>query len=79
MEKQQVLRLIREYLDHHRSNGVTIEILERAVRHDGDWWYVPVRPSGQVPKTYRYYEELTDVETELKDKEHIDVLLVPAA
>jgi len=40
---------------------------------------VPVRPNHQLPKTYRYYEELTDIENELREKEQVDVLLVPSA
>jgi hypothetical protein len=78
MTEQQIVNLVRRYLQDHQPAGIALEVLEPSVHKDGDWWYVPVRPCQQLPKTYQYYEELTDIEDELKDKEHIDVLLVPA-
>ena len=67
------------YLRLYRSAEVTIEIVERLVRTDGDWWYVPVCPTTQNPITYSYFGVLTDIEGELKQNDHLDVLLVPSA
>ncbi len=79
MSEQQIGQLVRSYLQSHQPMGNSIEVLEQDIRRDGDWWYVPVRPSQQLPKTYRYYEELTNIENELREKEQVDVLLVPSA
>jgi hypothetical protein len=79
MNTQQVVDLVQRYLNVHDLSEAPIEVLPQSVRQDGDWWYVPVRPVHQLPKSYRYYEELTEIEAELKDRENIDVLLVPAA
>ena len=59
--------------------GSTIEALEQGIRKGGDWWYVPVRPDHQLHKAYRYYEELTSIENELRENEKIDVLLIPSS
>ncbi len=42
------------------------------------WWYVPVRFNSQEPRTYEYYDTLTDIEDEIAAKEHLQVLFVPA-
>ena len=31
---------------------------------DGEWWYVPVRPTTDKPITYSYFGVLTDIEGE---------------
>jgi hypothetical protein len=77
-EQQQIVDLVRSYLLRHQNNGLSIDILEQSVRHDGNWWYVPVRPNVE-PRTYQYYDILADVETEIVDNEHINILLVPSS
>jgi hypothetical protein len=42
-----------------------------------DYWYVPVQPSSQPPRTFEYYEVLADVETDLSEHERLKVWLVP--
>ena len=79
MSEQQIVQLVRRYLRDHQPPGSAIEILEQDIRRDGNWWYVPARPAHQLPKTYRYYEELTNIENGLREKEPVDVLLVPSA
>ena len=78
MSEQQIGQLVRSYLQSHQPAGNTIEVLEQDIRKDGDWWYVPVRPDHQLPKTSSYYEELTNIENELRENEQGDVLLVPS-
>lgn len=79
MSKRDVVQRVNHYLKSHPFDGLTVEIVEQAVREDGDWWYVPVRPSSQGSITYHYYGVLTDIEGELKQNDHLDVLLVPSA
>lgn len=77
--REEVIERVNRYLEPHQSAEMTIEIVERFVRADGGWWYVPVRPTTHSPITYNYFGVLTDIEGELKAKDHLDVLLVPSA
>lgn len=79
MSKKDVVQRVNHYLKSHQFDGLTVKIVEGAVREDDDWWYVPVRPSSQGAITYQYYGVLTDIEGELKQNDHLDVLLVPSA
>jgi hypothetical protein len=63
---------------HPSDEDIILEVLDAPIRREGDWWYVPVRPNRPFPKTYQYYEELTDIEEELRENEQLDVFLVPA-
>ena len=78
LDQQQVVDLVRRYLLRHQNHGLSIDVVAKAVRHDGNWWYVPVRPNAE-PRTYQYYDILADVETEIVDNEHINILLVPSS
>jgi len=79
VSKEDVVQRVNHYLGPHQSAEMTIEIVDRLVRTDGDRWYVPVRPTTHNPVTYSYFGVLTDIEGELKQTEHLDVLLVPSA
>ena len=41
--KEDVVQRVNHYLGPHQSAEMTIEIVDRLVRTDGDWWYVPGR------------------------------------
>ena len=79
MSKQDIIQRVNHYLGPHQTAEMTIEIVEKSVHADGEWWYVPVRPTTDKPITYNYFGVLTDIEGEIKEKEHLDVLLVPSA
>ena len=79
MSKRDVVQRVDHYLKTHHFEGLTVEIVERSVKEDDGWWYVPIRPSSQGAITYNYYGVLADIEGELKENEHLDVLLVPSA
>ena len=67
ISKQQVVDLVRIYLQRHQNNGLVIEVMEPSVRHSENWWYVPVRPNTEL-RTYQYYDLLSEVETDLVDR-----------
>ena len=77
LSKQEIIQRVSLYLQPHQSDKMATEIVEKAVRMDGDWWYVPIRSTSQEPITYNYFGVLTDIEGELKENDHLDVLLVP--
>ncbi len=78
MSKEQIAELVRQYAEVEEPLDLRIEVLEAGVRPDGDSWYVPVRTLPELPKRYRYYEKLVDIEEHLREREQVDVLLVPA-
>jgi hypothetical protein len=77
MRKERVVRLVRERLQDRHPGGVTIDVVDQEIRHEDDYWHVPVRPSTQPPRTFEYYDALAEVESELSEKEHLKVWLVP--
>jgi hypothetical protein len=78
MSKSEITELMRNYLRERDFSGMTLEVVEKGVRQDGDWWLVPVRPKEYLPKTYYYYDQLVNLEDELREKENVEVLLVPS-
>lgn len=79
MNDREIVDLVRKYLKDCHPAGVTIDALDEGIMRDGDWWYISVRPDHQFARTYEYYEALTQIENEIKQKEHLDVMLIPAA
>lgn len=77
MSEKEVVEIVGRYLKDKHPSGATLEALAQGVRHEQDWWYVPVRPSVEPERRYEYYETLADVETSLEDSEHLTVLLLP--
>jgi hypothetical protein len=78
MSHHEIAELVQEQLDSHKSEHLQIQVLENLIRQDTDWWHVPVRLTTNDPRTYQYYELLTDVEDEIFKKQQMNVLLVPA-
>ncbi|MDQ2687134.1 MAG: hypothetical protein M3Y28_04630 [Armatimonadota bacterium] len=77
MSKESVGKLVRHYLEGQHPEGITIAVLDDAIRRQDDYWYVPVQPDRQPPKMYAYYEALAEVEGELEENDSLNVLLVP--
>lgn len=79
MSNESILLMAQKYLDKHQPDGVPLEVIAKGLRNDGDWWYVPVRLTGEIAKPSHFFDELAEAEIEIKDKEKIEVLFVPAA
>ena len=79
MSEIEIVAIAGRYLKDKHPGGATLEALTQGVRHEQDWWYVPVRPSFEPPRRYEYYEALADAEGELEDTEHLTVLFLPTA
>ena len=75
----EIVEIAGRYLKGKHPGGAALEALTQGVRHEQDWWYVPVRPSFEPPRRYEYYEALADVEGALEDVEHLTVLFLPTA
>lgn len=78
-EEKRVLDAVRKHIHGRTPGGATLDVLEKGIRKDQEWWYVPILPSVQPKKRYEYYETLAEVEHELQKEENITVLFVPAS
>lgn len=65
MDKNQVREIVRERLKSCHPGGVTLDVVEEAMRLEDNNWYVPAQPSAQPPYTFEYYDALARVETDL--------------
>ena len=79
MSEKEIVEIVARYLKDKHPGGATLEALTQGVRHEQDWWYVPVRPSVEPKRRYEYYEALAEVENDLEEAEHLTVLLLPTA
>ena len=74
----EVIQRVRPYLERNPVENTVPEILEEALHLEEDWWYVPIRIAPGTTQTYQYYDLLTDIEDEIKEREHLKVMFVPA-
>ena len=79
VSETEIVEIAGRYLKDKHPGGATLEALTQGVRHEQDWWYVPVRPSFEPPRRYEYYEALADAEEVLEDEENLTVLFLPTA
>ena len=79
VSETEIVQIAGRYLKDKHPGGATLEALTQGVRHEQDWWYVPMRLSFEPPRRYEYYKALADAEGELEDTEHLTVLLLPTA
>jgi hypothetical protein len=79
LNAQIVAQMVREKLQGRHPAGLTIEVVDEKVIKIDNWWQVPVRPSGWPEKTFEYYDTLAEVEEELLEQKHVNILLSPMA
>ena len=75
---QDIVARVRPYLERNPIQNIVPQIIEDALHLEEGWWYIPVRFSSQEPRTYEYYDRLTEIEDEIAAQEHLQVLFVPA-
>jgi hypothetical protein len=74
---EKVIALAQQYLERHQPSSYRLNVVQDGVRQDNDWWYVLVQPDREDVRSYDYYGRLAEAEIDLKDAEHVNVLLVP--
>jgi hypothetical protein len=77
MDKQAVLERVRLNLKRHRMPNAELEVVEDGVRQDNGFWYVPVKPSTPLSRSFEFYDALAVAEDELDSEDKLNVLLVP--
>lgn len=81
MTEKDVAGLVRRYLQQQTRpeamSGITLDVQENGIYPEKGYWRVPVLASAAPRWMYAYYEVLAEVETDLEEKEHLNVLFVP--
>jgi len=75
LNEKGVAEKVREYIRGRQPGGVTLEVDENEIQKVDYWWRVPVRPSAWPAKMFEYYEALAEVESELQEREQLNILL----
>ena len=73
-----IVARIRPYLKRDSVHDNVPEIVEDAMHLEEDWWYIPVRLTQPGLQTYQYYDMLSEIEEDIKQRENLKVLFVPA-
>ena len=73
--KELVAQVVRERLINCHPGGVMLEVVEEDIQQVDGWWRVPVRPSVWPARMYEYYEALAEIEAEIQEERHLDILL----
>ena len=77
MTKEQAIELVQRHLNRHQPPDYRLQVVESAIRHENDWWYVGVGPDRADVRRYDYYDRLAQVERELDDEENANISLMP--
>lgn len=77
-DRQLVADFVRNYIRDRHPGGVTLSVIDEEVRKIDDWWRVLILPSAQPPHTFEYYDVLSELESEIQEEKHLNILLVPA-
>ncbi len=77
MTPEELAEIVRPRLAGRHPGGATLDVLTSGIRHEQEWWYVPIVPDRELARRYEYYETLADVERELQQQENLTVLFVP--
>lgn len=75
LTKEAVAEKVRERLKNVSVAGITMEVGDGNIHKVDNWWRVPIRPSRWPKRMFEFYEVLAEVENDLQEKEHLDVLL----
>ena len=77
MTPEEVAALVRLHIAGRHPGGASLAVLASGIRHEQEWWYVPIVPDREPARRYEYYETLAEVERELQQQENLTVLFVP--
>ena len=75
MTKAVVAEKVREELQGVEVSGITLQVEDDDVYKVDNWWRVPVRPSRWPKRMFELYEVLAEVEDNLQEREHLNILL----
>ena len=76
---QQVLAVVQKAIDEDPRFKGLFEARNEGLRHENDWWFVPVHVSRPLPNTRRFetYSQFAELESALQEKSNLQVVLIP--
>ncbi len=74
----EIVEIVKSYLASAPPRDYRLQVFDKDVRQEDDWWYVTVVPDRPGVKSHEFAEHLAVIEEMLRDKEQIKVLLVPS-
>ena len=77
MSESEVLDTVEEYVNLHQPSAYHLNVVRQDVRHDGDWWYIVVKPSQTDIRAREYSDIMEQIEDQIKSQRGLKVLLVP--
>jgi hypothetical protein len=78
MTQEEAIRLVQEKLARHPHPNFKLEVVPSSIRHDSDdWWFIGVKPVGEVKRRFEYYDIMAQVSREIEDENGEGVTLVP--
>ena len=77
MNEDEVLNIVEQYVNRHQPSAYHLDVSRQGVRHDGDWWYIVVKPSQADIRAREYSDIMEQVEDQIKSQRGLRVLLVP--
>ena len=72
---QEMAQKVRERLVDRTPGGVTLCVMDADVYQTGKYWRVPVSFSRWPERTFDLYEALAEVEDDIQEQEHLNILL----
>ena len=79
--RDSVAKAVQDLLNQRRGEGVAARVVANEVRagadNNSDWWWVPVEFTDQSNKLSAYYDVFAEIEENLEEQQHLNVLLVP--
>ena len=72
---QKMAQKVRERLAGVTPGGVTLSVMDADVYRTGEYWRVPVNFSRWPERTFELYEALAEVEDDIQEQEHLNILL----
>ena len=75
---QRIHVLVQGYLERaFTEEAQRPQILDDRILAEGNWWTVPVFSPMEKSDRFNYYGRLADVEMEIREKEKLDIELIP--
>lgn len=71
----EIIALVERYLEPYQPKDYRLNVV--GLRRDDDYFYVVVQPTRDDIRVYDYYNTLAEVETELEERENVNVPVLP--
>ncbi|MBI2297992.1 MAG: hypothetical protein HYU66_03410 [Armatimonadetes bacterium] len=81
LTNDQIAEIIQTTANDYRGEDPSLPELSvspESVRYEDGWYYVDVVARQRPARAYPFYDQLRELESRLRDRHQVDVLLAPA-